>query len=26
VLEQILYELRMRFVDAAGRGKRIVEP
>ena len=26
VLEQILYELRMRFVDAAGSGKRIVEP
>jgi hypothetical protein len=26
VLEQILYELRMRFVDAAGGGKRIVEP
>ena len=26
VLEQVLYELRMRFVDAAGGGKRIVEP
>jgi len=26
LLEQILYELRMRFVDAAGGGKRIVEP
>jgi hypothetical protein len=26
VLEQILYELRMRFVDAASGGKRIVEP
>jgi hypothetical protein len=26
VLEQVLYELRMRFVQAAGGGKRIVEP
>jgi len=26
VLEQVLYELRLRFVDAAGGGKRIVEP
>jgi hypothetical protein len=26
VLEQVLYELRMRFVDAAGGGKRIIEP
>jgi hypothetical protein len=26
VLEQVLYELRMRFVDAAGGHKRIIEP
>ena len=26
VLEQVLYELRLRFVEAAGGGKRIVEP
>lgn len=26
VLEQVLYELRMRFVEAKGAGKRIVEP
>ena len=26
VLEQVLYELRMRFVDAAAGGKRIIEP
>jgi hypothetical protein len=26
VLGQILYELRMRFVDATGGGKRIIEP
>lgn len=26
VLEQLLYELRMRFVDASGGGKRIIEP
>jgi hypothetical protein len=26
MLEQILYELRMRFVEASGLGKRIVEP
>ena len=26
VLEQVLYELRMRFVEATGGGKRIVEP
>ena len=26
VLEQVLYELRMRYVDASGGGKRIVEP
>ena len=26
VLEQVLYELRMRFVDARSGGKRIVEP
>jgi Domain of unknown function (DUF1844) len=26
VLEQILYELRLRFVDASGGGKRIIEP
>jgi uncharacterized protein DUF1844 len=26
LLEGVLYELRMRFVEAAGSGKRIVEP
>ena len=26
ILEQVLYELRMRFVEAAGGGKRIIEP
>ncbi len=26
VLEQVLYELRLRFVQAAGAEKRIVEP
>jgi hypothetical protein len=26
VLEQVLYELRLRFVEAAGGGKRIIEP
>jgi hypothetical protein len=26
VLEQILYELRMRFVEATGAARRIVEP
>jgi hypothetical protein len=26
VLEQVLYELRLRFVDASGGGKRIIEP
>jgi hypothetical protein len=26
VLEQVLYELRLRFVEAAGMGKRIIEP
>ena len=26
LLEQILYELRMRFVEASGGGKRIIEP
>jgi hypothetical protein len=26
VLEQVLYELRMRFVQATGGGKRIIEP
>jgi hypothetical protein len=26
VLGQVLYELRMRFVDATGGGKRIIEP
>ena len=26
VLEQVLYELRMRFVEATGAGKRIIEP
>ena len=26
VLEQVLYELRMRFIEASRGGKRIVEP
>jgi hypothetical protein len=26
VLEQVLYELRMRFISASGEGKRIIEP
>jgi hypothetical protein len=26
VLEQVLYELRLRFVEAAGGGTRIIEP
>ncbi len=26
VLEQVLHELRMRFVEATGGGKRIIEP
>jgi hypothetical protein len=26
VLGQVLYELRMRFVEATGAGKRIIEP
>jgi hypothetical protein len=26
VLEQVLYELRLRFVEASNAGKRIVEP
>ena len=26
VLNQVLYELRMRFVEATGEGKRIIEP
>lgn len=26
VLEQVLYELRMRFVEASSGGKRIIEP
>ena len=26
VLEQVLYELRLRFVEASGVGKRIIEP
>jgi hypothetical protein len=26
VLEQVLYELRIRYVDASGGGKRIIEP
>jgi hypothetical protein len=26
VLEEVLYELRMRFVKASGGGKRIIEP
>jgi len=26
LLEQLLYELRMRFVEASGSGRRIIEP
>jgi hypothetical protein len=26
ILGQVLYELRMRYVEAAGAGKRIIEP
>jgi hypothetical protein len=26
LLEQVLYELRLRFVEATGGGKRIIEP
>ena len=26
ILEQVLYELRMRFVEASSAGKRIIEP
>jgi hypothetical protein len=26
VLEQVLYELRLRFVEVSGKGKRIIEP
>jgi hypothetical protein len=26
VLEQVLYELRLRFVEVSGAGKRIIEP
>ena len=26
MLEQVLYELRLRFVEANGAGKRIIEP
>ncbi len=26
VLEQVLYELRLRFVQVTGEGKRIIEP
>ena len=26
LLEQVLYELRLRFVEASGGGKRIIEP
>ncbi len=26
VLEQVLYELRVRFVEVSGGGKRIIEP
>jgi len=26
ILEQILYELRLRFVEASGSGNRIIEP
>ena len=26
ILNQVLYELRMRFVEATGEGQRIIEP
>ena len=26
MLDQVLYELRLRFVQASGQGKRIIEP
>jgi hypothetical protein len=26
VLEQLIYELRLRFIEASGGGKRIIEP
>jgi Domain of unknown function (DUF1844) len=26
ILNQVLYELRLRFVEATGQGKRIIEP
>jgi len=26
MLEQVLYELRVRFVEASGAGKRVIEP
>jgi len=26
ILNQVLYELRLRFVEATGEGKRIIEP
>lgn len=26
ILEQVLYELRLRFVEVSGGGKRIIEP
>jgi hypothetical protein len=26
LIEQVLYELRMRFVEVSGAGKRIIEP
>ena len=26
LLEQVLYELRLRFIEASGGGKRIIEP
>jgi len=26
VLEQVLYELRMRFIEASGEGPRIIQP
>lgn len=26
VLEQVLYELRLRFIEVSGGGKRIIEP
>ena len=26
ILEQVLYELRLRYVEASGSGKRIIEP